>query len=105
MYKCHALKVSSVNEVKEGGGPWYFPHHPTIHPEKPGKVSFVFDCAAKYGGKSRNDLLRQGLDNTNSLVGVLTRFRREPVALVADIEGIFNYVRVDPGDRDNLRFL
>ena len=41
----------------------------------------------------------------NSLVGVLIRVRQEPVALVADIEGMFNQIRFDPKDCDVLRFL
>ena len=50
----------------------------------------VFDCAAKYDGKSLNDILLAGLDQTNSLVDVLMRFRMEEIAFIADIEGMFN---------------
>ena len=32
---------------------------------------------------------------TNNLVGVLTRFRQEPVAFCCDIEGMFHQVRVN----------
>ena len=39
----------------------------------------------------------------NSLVGVLIRFRQEPVALVADIEGMFSQIRVDPKDWECLK--
>ena len=45
----------------------------------------VLDCSNKYRGTSLNDQLLQGPDLTNSLVGVLTRFRQEPVAFMADI--------------------
>ena len=41
----------------------------------------------------------------NSLVGVLTRFRQEHVALAADIEAMFHQVRVHDEDCDALRFL
>ena len=41
----------------------------------------------------------------NTLVGVLTRFRQEPVALVSDIESMFNQVHVTPDHCDALRFL
>ena len=42
---------------------------------------------------------------TNSLVGVLTRFRQEPVAFMANIEAMFYQVLVPADQRDFLRFL
>ena len=84
---------------------WYIPHHPVIHPHKPHKVRIVFDCAAKFGGTSLNEQLLSGPDLTNSLVGVLIRFREAPIAIMGDIEGMFNQVRVTPADTDLLRFL
>ena len=44
-------------------------------------------------------------DLTNNLVGVLTRFRQEPVALMADVESMFHQVRVSSNDCGALRFL
>lgn len=76
-----------------------------FHPLKPDKVRVVFDCSAKHRNTSLNDQLLQGPDLTNSLVGVLTRFREEPVALMADIEAMFHQVRVAPSDCDAVRYL
>ena len=87
------------------GKTWYLPHHAVFHPAKPGKVRVVFDCSAKYRGSSLNDHLLQGPDFTNSLVGVLTRFRQETVALMSDVEAMFHQVRVKPDDCSALRFL
>ena len=84
---------------------WYIPHHGVYHPKKPKKIRVVFDCSARYGGTSLNDRLLQGPDMTNSLVGVLTRFRQEPVAFMADIEAMFYQVLVPADQRDFLRFL
>lgn len=84
---------------------FYLPHHNVVNPQKPDKCRVVWDCAAKWRGSSLNDRLLRGPDLTNSLVGVLTRFREEPIALIADIEGMFHQVRVKPTDRDFLRFL
>jgi len=42
---------------------------------------------------------------TNPLVGVLTRFRQEPVAFMADIEAMFYQVLVPANQRDFLQFL
>ena len=84
---------------------WYLPHHPVLNPHKPEKVRVVFDCSAKYGNTSLNDQLLQGPDMTNTLVGVLTRFREERVAMTSDIESMFYQVRVQPSDCSALRFL
>ena len=102
--KGYARRVPD-SELQNKERVWYLPHHPVINPNKPGKVRVVFDCAAKYKDTSLNDQLLQGPDLTNTLFGVLTRFRQEPVAIMADIEGMFNQVRVDPEDVDALKFL
>ena len=68
---------------------WLLPHHPVFHPKKPEKTRVVFDCSAKYRDTSLNGQLSQGPDLTNSLVGVLTRFRKGQVAIMADIESMF----------------
>lgn len=82
-----------------------FPIIRFFHPQKLGRVKVVFDCAAKYKGISLNDQLLQGPDLTNGFVGVLTRFRQEPIVMVADLEGTFHQVRVAPRDCQALRFL
>ena len=87
------------------GNVWYLPHHPVFHPQKPDKTRVVFDCSAKFEGTSLNDELLQGPDLTNTLTGVLTRFRKGPVAFMADIEAMFHQVRVPLKDCDVLRFL
>lgn len=75
------------------------------HPQKPGKLRVVFDCSAKYMGQSLNDHLLQGPDMMNMLVGVLCRFRKEPVAFVCDIEQMFHQFKVNVEHRNYLRFL
>ena len=84
---------------------WFLHHHPVTHPLNPDKVRVVSDCAAKFGQTSLNQQLLQGPDQTNPLVGVLSRFRQETVGMVADIEAMFHQVLVDPKDCDSLRFL
>jgi len=87
------------------GQVWYIPHHGIYHTKKPNKIRVVFDCSAKFGGTSLNDKLLQGPDLTNRLVGVLTRFRQEPIAFLSDIDAKFHQVRVSEGQQDFLRFL
>lgn len=84
---------------------WYLLHHAVSHPQKPGKIRVVFDCSASYRGTSLNDQLLQGADLTNSLVGVITRFRKDLVAFMSDVEAMFYQVHVRPTDCDALRFL
>jgi len=74
------------------------------HPQNK-KVHVVFDCAASYQGVSLNNKLLQGPDLTNSLLGVLTRFRQENIAMMADVEAMSHQVRVPEEDTDLLRFL
>ncbi|XP_068675732.1 uncharacterized protein [Montipora foliosa] len=102
--KDYARKIES-QEIGPLGALWYLPHHPVFNPQKPEKIRVVFDCSAKYCGTSLNDQLLQGPDLTNSLVGVLSRFREEKIALMSDVEAMFHQVRVRPSDCDALRFL
>ena len=50
-------------------------------------------------------MLLKGPGLTNSLLGVLTRFRQEHVAVIVDIEAMFHQVKVPDTDRSFLRFL
>jgi hypothetical protein len=52
-----------------------------------------------------NDKLLRSPDLNKNLVGVLIRFREEPVAIVSDIREMFHQVRVYPEHRNALRFL
>ena len=69
------------------------------------KVRVVFDCAVSFKGTSFSDRLLKGPDFLGSLPGVLTRFRKNKIALVGDIESMFHQVKVHPNDCDFLRFL
>ena len=52
-----------------------------------------------------NKSLMSGPDLTNQIVGVITRFRQEPVVIMGDIEAMFHQVLVPEIDRSLLRFL
>ena len=105
---CMPSDVSTDAATKEEGSKepiWYLPHHAVLHPRKKDKVRVVFDCAARYGGTSLNEQLLQGPNLTNNLVGVLTKFRQEQVAVVADVQSMFHQVKVPPKDSNAMRFL
>ena len=89
---------------RDDGRVWYVPHHGVRHPQKQ-KLRVVFDCAAEYKGRCINKELLQGPDMTSTLVGVLSRFRENQVAVMADVQNMFCQVKVPENDRDLLRFL
>ncbi|KAK0136558.1 hypothetical protein N1851_027293 [Merluccius polli] len=84
---------------------WYIPHHGVYHLQKPGKMCVVFDCSARFKETCLNDHLLTGPELTNTVVGVLCRFRRGPVAIMCDIERMFHQFHVKAEDQDYLRFL
>jgi hypothetical protein len=101
----YAKKIPMDQLNTDTGKVWYIPHHAVYHPMKPNKIRVVFDCSATYDGTSLNNCLLQGPDLTNSLIGVLTRFRQYPIAITGDIEAMFHQVRVAEEHHNFLRFL
>ena len=95
----------SNKEAPEGRTCMYIPHHGVYHPSKPEKIRVVFDCGAEFKGTSLNKTMMSGLDLANQIVGVITRFREEPVAVIGDIESMFHQVLVPEKDRSLFRFL
>ena len=65
----------------------------------------VFDCNAELKEVSLNKNFISGPDLTNQIVGVLTRFREEPVVIMGDNESMFHQVMVQREDISLLRFL
>ncbi|XP_078364035.1 uncharacterized protein LOC144648306 [Oculina patagonica] len=105
--KGHAVQVPPDETLPNDGlgKTWYLPHFGVYHPKKPDQIRVVFDSSAEYRGVSLNKELLTGPDFMNSLVGVLTRFRREDIAAMCDVEQMFHSFHVDPKHRDFLRFL
>ena len=104
-HKKYAEPVASDTSSDDAELQWYLPHHAVQNVNKPGKIRVVFDCSAKYGGVSLNENVMSGPDLMNWLIGVLLRFREEPVVMMADIESMFHQVIVSVADQDFLRFL
>ena len=100
----YAEEVPAEDRERNDGMVRYIPHHGVYHPKKK-KMHVVFNCAARYQGISINDTLLQGPDLTNTLVGVLLRFRQEPTAFVTDIHSMFYQVTIPQHQHDMLRFL
>lgn len=84
---------------------WYLPIFGVYHPKKPDQIRGVFDSSTKYNGVSLNDVLMTGPDLTNSLLGILLRFRQKAVAVMADIQQMFYRFKVKKEHRNFLHFL
>ena len=97
----HAERAPPLDENKEC---WYLPLFGVYHPKKPTQIRGVFDSSAKHQGIALNDVLLSGPDLANSLLGVLLRFRTEPVAMTADVQKMFYCFLVEEQHRDYLRF-
>jgi len=77
----------------------------------------LYDTSAKFYSCRRQNLdlfplfcgflymLCSGPDLTNSLVGLLIRFRQDPLAVMGDVQSMFHQVCVPKEDRDLLQFL
>ena len=79
---------------------WFLPHFPVIREDKATtKVRSEFDSAAKFKGRSLNDMMHAGPKLQNDLVDILICFRSEPVALVGDICEMFLQVGLAEKDR------
>lgn len=74
----------------------------SIIPKK--QIRVVFDSSAQHEGISLNNVLLTGPDLNNSLIGILMRFRKECVAVMADIQQMFHCFVVREDHRDYLRF-
>ena len=96
---------SEQNSAESDSKQWYLPHHGVYHPQKPNKIRVVFDCSSQYAGKSLNQQLLSGPNQTNSLLGILIRFRQERVAFLADIEAMFYQVRIAEKHTNFTRFV
>ncbi|XP_038046729.1 uncharacterized protein LOC119720934 [Patiria miniata] len=104
LHKGYAERVPP-DEIMTGERIWYLPHHAVVTDKKPDKLRVVYDCACKFKGKSLNERCLQGPDLINKLLLVLLRFRQHSIAIQADIEAMYNQVKIPPRDRDALRFL
>ncbi|XP_061169198.1 uncharacterized protein LOC133178524 [Saccostrea echinata] len=98
----HAEKAPDLDEGNEC---WYLPLFGVYHTKKPDSIRMVFDSSAKFCDVSLNDVLLKGPDLSNSLLGILMRFRKEAVAVTMDVEQMFYNFKVSPEHRDFLRFL
>ena len=97
----HAEEAPPIKENEEC---WYLPIFGVYHPQKPDQIRCVFDSSAQYDDISLNKVLLQGPNLINNLLGILLRFRKEAVAIAADIQQMFYSFYVNHEHRNYLRF-
>ena len=99
------IRKLEPGEIDDGPS-WYLPHFPVVREDKETtKVKIVYDSAARYGGVSLNDTMLPGPKLQQDVFDVLLHFRRNPVALVADLTEMFSQVTMAKQDRRYHRFL
>lgn len=72
---------------------------------KLGKIHVVYSCSASFQDISLNDHPLTGPHLTYTLVGVLCRFRKGPIAIMRDVEWMFHHFHVAKKHQDYQRFL
>lgn len=97
--------AETAPDLVEGSECWYLPLFGVYHPKKPESIRIVFDSSARFLNVSLNDVMLKGPDLSNSLLGILLRFRKEAVAVTMDVEQMFYNFKVTPEHRNFLRFL
>ena len=85
-----AKKLTREEATNANGPVHYLPHHGIYRPEKKNTpLRVVFDPASSYQGVSLNSFLFKGPCLIGNLIGVLLRFREEPIAFAGDISKMF----------------
>ncbi|XP_062538989.1 uncharacterized protein LOC134207281 [Armigeres subalbatus] len=79
---------------------FYLPHHPVFkEASTTTKLRVVFDGSAKTTtNHSLNDALLTGPVIQDDLLDLMLRFRKHPIALVADVEKMYRQIRIHPED-------
>ena len=83
---------------------FYLPFFTVVKEESTTPVRIVWDCAAKFDGKSLNSEIMPTPNCLQPLFKVLMRVRKFPFVVMSDISEMFLKVRLDPKDRRYHRF-
>lgn len=83
-------------EIEDYNGPvFYISHHEVLKLEsKTTPYRAVFNSSANFHGHVLNEYYAKGPDMLNNLLGMILRFREEPVAIIGDIEKKFHSISI-----------
>ena len=95
-------------EILDWKGPVFYLSHLAVASPKSSStpVRIVFNSSQTYKGVALNNYLAKGPDSySNPILGILLRWREEPVAMVADIRKMFHSVHLEEIEAHCHRFL
>ena len=96
----------SKDEVDRYSGPvHYICYHMVSSESVSTPYRLVFNSSAKFHGHVLNEYWAKGPDMINNLLGVLLRFRENPVAVAGDIKKMYHTVKIEEIDQQIYRFL
>ena len=98
----------SQEEVRSWDGPYFYISHMQLEQPKSEStpVRVVFNSSQKYKGVSLNSSLAKGPDcYNNNLLGMLIRFRENPIVMIGDIKKMYNTVHLESMEQHMHRFL
>ena len=85
---------------------YYISHHEVIKDDSNSTpCRTVFNSSASFKGHSLNQYWDKGPDLINNLLGILLRFREQPVAIMGDIKKMYHSVKISIFDQHTRRFL
>ncbi|XP_062539042.1 uncharacterized protein LOC134207338 [Armigeres subalbatus] len=97
----HMKLIGAIENIKDHERTvCYLPHHPVFKESSTTtKLRVVFDGSAKTStNHSLNDALLTGPVIQDDLLDLMLRFRKHPIALVADVEKMYRQIRLNPED-------
>jgi hypothetical protein len=98
------LTEREINDYK--GPVHYIAHHEVVRPDKKSTpVRIVFNSSARYKGHCLNDCWINGPDLLNNMLGVILRFREQPIAVSGDISKMYHRIGIAEEDQHVHRFL
>ena len=100
--KGYVRKLSKAESMEDNV--FYLPFFTVLREDSTTPVRIVWDCAARYGGKSLNSEILATPNCLQPLFKVLMRVRKFPFVVMSDISEMFLKVRLDPKDRRYHRF-
>ena len=111
-YQDFLQEYENLGHMVAAGSPpegrhFYLPHHGVLKStSSTTKLRVVFNGSmSTSNGKSLNDVLHTGPNLLPALADLLLKWRRHPIAFVADVEKMYRKIVIHPDDRDYQRIL